>query len=523
MKPKTNLTKQTFAITIRPVLDGLTMYFHEGNSALLKKGGTANRVFLSLVIMVSVFITGCNNSPKSSSAAADTAAVASTDTPATILSPVIPGDVQIPAGTKVQPIVFFNDYSWRIFVALTWPAKQDARGVADSSKKISDPGPRVFETYKSVSEVFQPDASEPSDWNVYDAKNPAHITPAFGEIVLGSYNHLDFLGQAGMVAGELNGPVATSNDKYTMVLTGYNENEFNEIKGKKWFLKVNLKDGLRFQNGAIDVKTAWMDMEGLSDAKRARYYTTMAWVMDQDPKGDFKYTKRLVGLVGMHIVQKTPTRPQWIWSTYEQVDNLSGEEGAETPYNYNRAGADTADITGPNPNVLLPSLTWPAKFYNLSRVKPLNQYTKVANARYQKALKDAGSVGQYYKLVMTQWPTPPNKPDMNGKAKNTIPGAKNNDDPANPRPKSDSTSFANITMETYEQSIISTGCMNCHDIARNNADFLFTMFNHAGPKPEIPNDPALLFKSLRAAGHPQSKQMQELEKLLTPEPKKAKH
>ena len=30
-----------------------------------------------------------------------------------------------------------------------------------------------------------------------------------------------------------------------------------------------------------------------------------------------------VGLVGFHIAQKTETSPQWIWSTFEHVDNLA--------------------------------------------------------------------------------------------------------------------------------------------------------------------------------------------------------
>ncbi|MGY4566966.1 hypothetical protein [Bradyrhizobium sp. USDA 3256] len=29
-----------------------------------------------------------------------------------------------------------------------------------------------------------------------------------------------------------------------------------------------------------------------------------------------------VGLVGMHIGHKSETSPQWIWATFEQIDNL---------------------------------------------------------------------------------------------------------------------------------------------------------------------------------------------------------
>ena len=29
-----------------------------------------------------------------------------------------------------------------------------------------------------------------------------------------------------------------------------------------------------------------------------------------------------MGLVGLHIVQKTPIRPQWVWSSFEHIDNV---------------------------------------------------------------------------------------------------------------------------------------------------------------------------------------------------------
>ena len=41
-----------------------------------------------------------------------------------------------------------------------------------------------------------------------------------------------------------------------------------------------------------------------------------------------KCTQRTMGLVGLHIVSKTPARPQWIWSTFEQVDNVPVVTGA---------------------------------------------------------------------------------------------------------------------------------------------------------------------------------------------------
>src|SRR4051794_5993287 len=49
----------------------------------------------------------------------------------------------------------FDNFSWRAFIALNWPALSGAanRGQPDTAKKLSDPGPRVWETYKDRSSL----------------------------------------------------------------------------------------------------------------------------------------------------------------------------------------------------------------------------------------------------------------------------------------------------------------------------------------------------------------------------------
>src|SRR5262245_58621945 len=69
----------------------------------------------------------------------------------TISSPGIPNDVCIPSGfpSNELPIDFFDDYSWRAFIAMVWPAANGQRGKPDTTKTVVDAGPRVFETFKS--------------------------------------------------------------------------------------------------------------------------------------------------------------------------------------------------------------------------------------------------------------------------------------------------------------------------------------------------------------------------------------
>src|ERR1035437_2431380 len=67
----------------------------------------------------------------------------------TVSSWQIPTDVSIPNGFSELATIYFDDYSWRAFIATVWPAAASIRGAADASKTPGDAGPRVFETWKS--------------------------------------------------------------------------------------------------------------------------------------------------------------------------------------------------------------------------------------------------------------------------------------------------------------------------------------------------------------------------------------
>src|ERR1043166_8665504 len=80
----------------------------------------------------------------------------------TVVNSQAPADVCIPPNFTDVATDYFDDYSWRAFVALVWPAALERRGMPDPSKKLGDDGPRVFETYKALWEVFHQDGSPPA-------------------------------------------------------------------------------------------------------------------------------------------------------------------------------------------------------------------------------------------------------------------------------------------------------------------------------------------------------------------------
>lgn len=405
----------------------------------------------------------------------------SADIPKPVIdSPNVPDDVSIPDDFKGNPIAFFDDYSWRAFIAVVWPGLKDHQGVPDPKQTVDGIGPRVFETYKSLAEVFHNDGSAPAPLDQYDPPqyNPCGIKTGYGDMTLGSFSKFSNLGQAGF--GTLLGPLVAQNTTYVRYLTGFNNKEFQQILKKKWYLRSNLPkspQSITFDNGALDVKSAWIDMRGI--AHPDRYHVRTAHVLDPVTG---KCTDLEVGLVGLHIVQKTPTRPQWIWSSFEHVDNVPpAQPGAPGTFTFNDGQGTAMPATNPYPlsRVLLPPTAAP---FNVTRVKPIHSSTVKTNEAYHAALKRQ-SVWQFYQLVMTQWPTTPNNPALPGTPQHTFPGSAPND----------TTAFANVALETFEQRSVFTSCMACHNATMKPTDFVWSLNDHAFP----PNSatPNLLMKN----------------------------
>jgi hypothetical protein len=382
-----------------------------------------------------------------------------------IASPTVPSDVAIPQGfpeSSTNPIVFFDDYSWRTFIALVWPAQSAQRGAADTSKTIDGDGPRVFETYKQLFEVFHKDGTAPAAWNVYDPADPCGQHLNFGDFELSSFSKFGHLGEAGI--GELVGPLVAQNSTYVMYSTGFNETEFNKIVNDKLYLQANLADGTVFPEGSIDTKSSWVDIQAVKHPER--YYTRRAWI--QDPQTG-QCALKTVGLVGLHIVQKTKSRPQWIWSSFEHVDNVPPGEPGTDGFMLNN-GNQSQSMPKGNPYPIDPLILPPPAPFNVVRLKQINDSTQQTNSLYRGALKKQNSIWQNYQLVMTQWPVVPNNVQgKGGGPKFTFPGIDGG-----------KTSFANTTMETFDQSDVKTGgCMSCHDNARSQGDFIFSLVDHA--------------------------------------------
>jgi hypothetical protein len=443
--------------------------------------------------------------------------------PQVTISPTLPLSVCIPAQFNDNPIVYFDDFSWRSFIAMVWPVEQGQRGVPSKSQTIGPvSGPLVFETLKADWEIFQPspgpntDPPKPADWNSYTGANPCGTSGpqsvGFGDLLLAAFSKYGNLGQAGF--GRLVNALPAQNGTYTRYFTAYNQVTFDQIVQQGLYLRSNFppapppqQPGLQFSLGAVTIKAAWMDMTGVQNPER--YYTRSAWMLNPfaSPPTCSQVT---VGLVGLHIVQKTRNQPQWVWSTFEHVDNvpLPGPPQAG-PFAYSACtsapGADCNqqpanspiawnDIpNNPDPHAFCTKTPTPC---NVQRSPVgINPSTQNINQTYQQELQKRGGPWQFYQLVMTQWPVP-----QSGTADTPVPATQSGEAPFTfPGSSSgfNTSAWANVTLETFDQRSVFNSCMACHTTVQTKSDFIYSLNINAYPSTLSP--PSETLRALRQA------------------------
>jgi hypothetical protein len=400
----------------------------------------------------------------------------------------------------------FYALSWRLFKFLVWPASNapGKRGIPDITKKLTyAAGPRTFETFKTEWETFLPDARRPADWNDYPTvaepcDNHPQLRP--GDLVLASlskFGPFDERREAGLA-----NLLVAQNQTYVRYHAAYNETVFDKILNQQLYDRdivtaipdapsgKPVPDRGRQNDGALTVKSAWIELPkgGPNQIDPARFYfRDDAWIQDL---GKQTCRQARVGLVGLHIVYKTPSRPQWIWSTFEHVNNVpesSAEAGGK--FTFNNGDLTQHMTTDPAPEFELPrpqgvkALGMHPRPFQVERLQRVDDEVLRINAVQQDALRSLGSVWRHYKMVMTQWPGFSTSPDLGAKA-------------AFPQPHACSgrggQAAVNTTMETFLQTQShcspSRTCMGCHEVARRT-DFVFAIVFNRNHPPQPPAAP----------------------------------
>jgi hypothetical protein len=414
------------------------------------------------------------------------------------LSPTIPGDADfsdLPDKPTIQQIQHdFDVFSWKSFVALNWsPDQSQIIGSAPDGDN-----PTVWGTYIESYQVFLPDGQAPS-WDSREvppicqpaAGGPNINLPVFRMTMKVSDQVLNFSQQAFGT-----GPLIDQRGQYVRYSINLNQDAFNYILNNKLYSKEGQSN---FNNvnfpiaatpsptpssspantastvGSIVLKSAWRILEPGQGDVVSRYHKIDAYVYTPaaaNPPTKPSCERKTLGLVGLHIAHKTASAPQWVWSTFEQVDNV--EVGPNAPAglkpSFFNADCKNCPINKPpakpwNPNVK----TTPSQ---VTRAIPIDDATRQLNAEWQGLLAgvNKNSVWQYYQLVSTQWPANPTRSPT-----------------GDPAPQF----LANVAIETYIQGKVpnvSSSCIGCHNNATTTssafADLSYLLERAQGTSPK---------------------------------------
>lgn len=360
-------------------------------------------------------------------------------------------------------------FSWQEFLALNWPAVKGLRGKADLKRPISAPGPRVWETWKETKEVYKSDGSLPPAWNSpsvwpvackgFIRKHKAFLQGRYAGILLNASL------QAVEADGTLPASLTDQNGHLVRYEVRMNRVLFEYIRAHKLYdgRVQATQEAVSFPSGSILIKAAWREV---SPIESTRFLTTDAWIYDLKEGIPTRFRRRRMGLVGFHIMHKTPSASQWIWSTFEHLNNVSGSSPAFRSASKRNLIANAQTLPG-IPNRVTRVTPIPEREGACMIPSVASDNVRDLNRAMQRALREAQSVLRYYELVNTQWPLPPEEHDrpLPVTVFRVLP-----------------TFLANTTMETFTQE--TSSCMGCHASAHTNraasavaSDFTFTLSN----------------------------------------------
>jgi hypothetical protein len=385
-----------------------------------------------------------------------------------------------------------GDFAWRAFIALNWPSVGGERAAPDRAKTLGDSGPRAWETFKSAAETFPFDKNggrkAPSAWGSYGGPNPCGGDNA--EKTIAAFRPFAEFNQPSFALHSPSNPLVAENGEYVRYEVRFNEAEFSTFLKNGWSEGRSLPDAEHpayFPVGSLEVKAAWRPLNPAdAPAVRARYFVTRAAFVDVAKslaEGHIACSTRDVALVGMHVVIKTKTKAQWIWSTFEHVDNVppasEGEarepdaKDAGAPYGFFDASrvaklwppfgaADTLPVDWDNPPKHKPTAM------QVVRRHPINAAFMATNRAYWALPGVKGTVFEHYMLVASQWPTnaDPPGPQNDGAY---FPGSADANRVVGESYRATAAvqeNLINTTMETYLQEAPSS-CMACHQSVSN--------------------------------------------------------
>jgi hypothetical protein len=315
------------------------------------------------------------------------------------INTVLPPDV--PGGAPNATLRDASLFAWQEFIALNWPARPGHRDQADVAQSFGDPsfsGPLVWQTFRSKVEIYPGSGDPPGfvdDPRVafgYDTPEPQYvygtgeIGPCIGqaEVETPAWINLDEVSQilldqifSGVVpvdngAQQLNSEprrlrfaAKANRHAYTYVVdpaTSYWKQGTAFQQATANYLAVANGNGeplrppgpvIRFPVGTIEVKSTWRILTA-AEEQSGRFYGTSVryYEADASTASSACYREGVWGLLGLHIMHKTPTAPLYTYATFEQADSLVTQDGAPVEDDDGRVILPAASPMTPMPTAI---------------------------------------------------------------------------------------------------------------------------------------------------------------------------
>jgi hypothetical protein len=268
-------------------------------------------------------------------------------------------------------------FAWEEFIALNWPAgpqtgQQGQRGTASTQYRFGDPsysGPTVWQTFRGKVEIFPGQGNPPGYPGVgnndasfgYDALpqynyNPMSATvsacdprQANDAVPWINLDEIDQISLDYMYAGVVNPVSSPGNNQPQLIrfMAKASRLEYAYVAQNKWWKVVpasiikNTRDYLATKqysppagssqyvslpDGTIEIKAAWRPLNP-SELSSGRFQTQTVRFYERTGSITYCYRDATWGLIALHIIQKTPSAPYFIYASFEQADNILTQDG----------------------------------------------------------------------------------------------------------------------------------------------------------------------------------------------------
>lgn len=267
-----------------------------------------------------------------------------------VLCSALPGEqIQTPPGCSDFDQQCARDFwSWQTFVSLNWPGQvvDGPEGVQvvqpDPNATVGDPGNRVWELWMDPDSVFLPGAAEPQ-WTPGQALPiPCKEEPTgkalVGRLAKASVSLVE-IDPSDFFTPTINQPLIDQSMNFVVFEMRMNQEEVDWVVTNSLYQQETvdgLTQSLTLPSDAIETKAAWRILPvDMPESQKARYFRQLAnIVLDPDNVegggSEPVCIQRELGLIGLHI------RHNGLWSTFEQVDNVTAANGI-TPTLFNPA------------------------------------------------------------------------------------------------------------------------------------------------------------------------------------------